>query len=310
MEVTAPRSRFGWRIVVAVALLVGLIAWVQWQVGWTVVLAAWSRVTPFDAAVAIGLAVLGYLARAWRLAAHFGAPLRERPGACLRVMVLHNAMNNLLPMRTGEISFPVLLGREFGIETARAVAALLWLRSLDLLALLLAVAVTLGVARIGAWITVPALAVAVGAPWIAWSLLRRDAAGPHLVARARALLQRGLPADPAMLLRTQAWTLLHWGSKLAAYAWLVARLGGVEPVPAVLASVAGEATSVLPVHGLAGAGTYEAGVVAVLRPLGVPLEPAVQAAVNLHLFLLVLSIVAAAVALAAPHGPRRDGSPA
>lgn len=293
-------GRFGWRAIVAVGLLVGLVAWVQTQVGWSTVLEAWTRVAPADAAFVLGLTVVGYLARAWRLGAHFGSPLRERPGGCLRVMVLHNAINNLLPMRTGEISFPVLLQRDFGIGTGRAVAALLWLRTLDLAALALIVVVTLGVDRFGPTVGILGAVVAFGGPYGLWRLLRRSSDGPRFAARGLSLLRPGLPADAAILARTQAWTLLHWSAKLAAYAWLVARLGGIEAVPSILAAVAGEATSVLPIHGLAGAGTYEAGVIAVLRPLGVPLESAVQAAVNLHLFLLVVSIVAAAVALVWP----------
>jgi len=299
----------GWRAVVAVALLVGLVFWVQTQVGWATVLEAWQRVAPADAALVVCLTVIGYLARAWRLGAHFGAPLSERPGACLRVMVLHNAINNLLPMRTGEASFPLLLRRDFGIGTARSVAALLWLRTLDLAALGLVVAITLGIARHGLTVGVLGVLIAFGAPVLLWRGLRRDFAGPHFAARLLGLLKQGLPGDLSTLVRTQAWTLLHWTAKLAAYAWLVARLGGIDPVPSILAAVAGEATSVLPIHGVAGAGTYEAGVLAVLRPLGVPLEDAVQAAVNLHLFLLMASIAAAAVALVVPREKRSPGSP-
>jgi uncharacterized membrane protein YbhN (UPF0104 family) len=55
---------------------------------------------------------------------------------------------------------------------------------------------------------------------------------------------------------------------------------------AVMGVAAGDITSVLPIHGVAGAGTYEAGVVAGLVPFGLPASAAVQAAVNLHLFVL------------------------
>lgn len=292
----------GWRPVVAIVLLIGLVVWVQSSVGWRTVLSAWARVPVTDVAAIVTLTAVGYLARARRLAVHFGSPLRERPGACLRVMVLHNAVNNLLPMRSGEISFPVLLRREFSIGTARAVTSLVWLRILDLCALVFAVAVTLGVAVGGPWLGASAIVIAVGTPVLLWRVLRRSRVPEASTRRARLLgwVHEGLPSQGSVVLRAQGWTLVHWSAKIVAYAWLVARLGGIDPVPAVLAAVAGEATSVLPVHGLAGAGTYEAGVLAVLRPLGVALEPAVQAAVNLHLFLLVVSVAAAAFALVTP----------
>jgi hypothetical protein len=57
--------------------------------------------------------------------------------------------------------------------------------------------------------------------------------------------------------------------------------------------VAGELTSVLPIHGIAGAGTYEAGVVLVLSPLGVATDNALIAAADLHLFLLGFSLLVA-----------------
>ena len=293
------RARLNVRAVVSVLLFVALVVWVQWQVGWSRVFDAWSRVHGLDVFVVLAFTAVGYGARALRLAEHFGSPLRERPWTCLRVMAMHNAANNLLPMRTGELVFPLLLKQEFGVGTARSVASLLWLRALDVLALLFAVALTLGIDRWGPF-AAGLVALALGIPFVVWIVLRREPSAPRFAARVLALLRSGLPADPGSLLRTQIWTLVHWGSKLAAYAWLVARLGEVPAVAAVLAAVAGEATSVLPVHGLAGAGTYEAGVLAVLKPMGVPLEAAVQAAVNLHLFLLGISVLAAAVALAVP----------
>jgi len=99
----------------------------------------------------------------------------------------------------------------------------------------------------------------------------------------------------ASLVQGQFLTLVHWGTKLAAWAWLLARIGGIDRVPAWTGAVAGELTSVLPVHGIAGAGTYEGGIVLVLSPLGVPMEAALTAATDLHLFMLGFALVAAAV---------------
>jgi uncharacterized membrane protein YbhN (UPF0104 family) len=294
------RASKHWRWALALALLVGLVVWVQATVGWIEVLGAWGRLTAVDVLVVLGLTVVGYVARAQRLAVHFGPPMREHPWHCLRIVAIHNAANNVLPMRSGEVSFPLLLKQAFGVRTAPAVASLLWLRLLDVLSLALVVLVTLGVAHVGWVLSVVGAVVALVAPWVVRRILRRPWTTPHFAARALSTLREGLPVDARAVAGAQVWSLLHWGSKLAAYAWLLVRLGEVPVPTATLAAVAGEATSVLPVHGFAGAGTYEAGVLAVLRPLGVPFEAAVQAAVNLHLFLLVASVVAAALALALP----------
>jgi hypothetical protein len=108
-----------------------------------------------------------------------------------------------------------------------------------------------------------------------------------------ARLASGLPVSGASMVQGHALTLAHWGTKLAAWAWLLSRLGGIDAVLAWTGAVAGELTSVLPIHGIAGAGTYEAGVVLVLSPLGVATDDALIAAADLHLFLLGFSLLAA-----------------
>ena len=62
----------------------------------------------------------------------------------------------------------------------------------------------------------------------------------------------------------------------------------------------GDLTSVLPFHGIAGAGTYEAGVVAGLAPYGLTPESALPLAVNLHLFILASSTLLGLIAWLIP----------
>jgi uncharacterized membrane protein YbhN (UPF0104 family) len=276
------------RWTVGVALLAALVYWVQIQVGWAEVFAAWRRIPPTDLVAIVLLTTAGYLARAMRLVAHFGTPLDGARTRTFRVMALHNLANNLLPMRTGELSFPILLKRSFGLDPPRSIGALLWLRLLDLSAVLAAAAFALGTDRLG---MVPGSGLgilAVCAPALAYSRLGRlSREGDGW----RQRLARGLPRSTSSLVRGQLWTIVHWGSKLAAWSWLLARLGGIDTVPAVTGAVAGELTSVLPIHGIAGAGTYEGGVVLALGPLGVPLDAALTAATDLHIFLLAYAIV-------------------
>ena len=64
----------------------------------------------------------------------------------------------------------------------------------------------------------------------------------------------------------------------------------------------GDLTSILPFHGLAGAGTYEAGVVAGLAPYGLSPETALSLAINLHLFILASSAFLALASWLIPMG--------
>lgn len=273
-------------------LFAALVLWVQRSVGWGTVFAAWRRIPPFDLSMVILLTLAGYLARAARLAAHFGGALRTAPARCFRVMALHNVANNFLPLRTGELSFPLLLRQEFGIDSARSVGALLWLRALDLTAIIVAAALSLGIDRLGVSAGVGLAVLGLVLPAVGWRVLRTRARNEGWLGR----LGSGLPWTTGSLLAGQALTLVHWGTKLAAWAWLIARIGQIDAVLAWTGAVAGELTSILPIHGFAGAGTYEGGIVLVLRPLGVATDQALLAATDLHLFMLAFALVVGAFA--------------
>jgi len=85
--------------------------------------------------------------------------------------------------------------------------------------------------------------------------------------------------------------------KLLVFAWGLSAFVELAWQPALLGAVGGELSSVLPIHGVAGAGTYEAGIVAALLPFGIVMEQAMQAAVSLHLFLLGLCVLGGGLAL-------------
>jgi hypothetical protein len=84
----------------------------------------------------------------------------------------------------------------------------------------------------------------------------------------------------------------------------------IETWRAVLGTIGAELSSVLPIHGIAGSGTYELAMAAVLMPLGLDLPTVLKAAVNLHLYLLGASLLFGLGALLLPRpapvpGPAR-----
>ncbi|HAO34283.1 MAG TPA: hypothetical protein DCQ84_15245, partial [Candidatus Competibacteraceae bacterium] len=91
----------------------------------------------------------------------------------------------------------------------------------------------------------------------------------------------GLPQTSAAFWRAWFWTQLNWLVKLAVFAWILRLFAPMPGAAAVMGALGGDLTSVLPVHGIAGAGTYEAGVVAALIPFGIEAKVALAAAVNL-----------------------------
>jgi uncharacterized membrane protein YbhN (UPF0104 family) len=209
-------------------------------------------------------------------------------------------------MRSGEASFPILMAREFRVPFSRSIPGLVYLRMLDLHFVLF-----LGV-LVFAWEKGPlAFLVPVALAPVPFGIFKaqgwlqdklRDRAG-RIGELSREILL-GLPTNALLFWRTWFWTALNWSVKLLVFAWI---LRAFTPMPfsfAVLGATTGELSSVLPFHGIAGAGTYEAGVLASLVPLGVELEHALRAALNLHLFLLGASILAGGLAVFIPLGPR------
>ena len=320
-----------------VALFIGFVVLVEHYFGWVRLLAPWQTLSAGQIFAAVGLALVSYWTRAMRLYDYFLQDMRGAFGACFKVTLQHNLLNNLLPMRTGEISFPLLMMRHFAVPMSRSVPALLWFRLLDLH--------TLGacalLAGLGwAWGTVPS-ALGGGILLLAWMLLplllfwgqghwqRALAAPAHPAPTAlvepfasalpctaqkktatgkfHSLLQKtlgSLPQSRSDFWRAWAWTVITWAVKLAVFAWVLLLFIDIAPTAALMGVIAGDLTSVLPVHGVAGMGTYEAGVIAGLLPYGITPQNALPAAVNLHLFLLASTLIGGAISLLLGRSPR------
>ena len=296
------------RLLLALLLTSALILLVQFGVGWTALLAPWRALDPMALAGAATLALLSYVLRAARLYDHFLPLTRGSFGTVLRLVLLHNAANNLAPMRTGEAAFPLLLQRYFAVPLVRSLGALLWLRLMDAHALGAIALLALGRLWLPLEGWLPLLALWLALPLVGQLGWGRKFLSRRLSPRWRQRLAQagsGLPRNRAALWRCWGWSLAVWGVKLAAFAWIVHRFAGLSLDLGLLGAVGGELTSVLPFHGLAGAGTYEAGVAAALLPFGVAPERVLIGAVNLHLFLLGLSLAAAGGALLRPVAQRQ-----
>jgi len=299
------RSILGW--VIGVGLLIGLIALTHYSVGWQSLLAPWRAIRPEVLAAALGLVVGSYALRTVRIHEYFQPDTRGQFLRTFRLVLLHNLLNNLLPMRSGEASFPLLMAREFRVAFSRSIPGLVYLRVLDLhFVLFLGITVLLWERGNSAWALALLLAPIPYGIYRAQEWLRaRLAHRQGRVSRIGREILEGLPSTPSLFWKTWLWTAVNWTVKLMVFAWILQAFAPMPYAYALLGSTTGELSSVLPFHGIAGAGTYEAGVLASLVPLGVQLEAALSAAVNLHLFVLGSSILAGVGAALVPFGERQ-----
>lgn len=286
-------------------IFIAFVSGIEYYIGWHVLLAPWLHVSWRALLITCSLVFFSYWIRAIRIYSYFLPETRGKMMACLKLTLLHNFFNNLLPMRTGEASFPMLMTRYFSISLTRSVAALLWLRLLDLHTIAGVAFILLGQLWFAEnWIFFNILWWLL--PYASFLLLRRILQNrdiskfpPHV-----AQIIGGLPQTQMDFWQMWLWTVLNWGVKIAVFAWILQLFAPISFAIASLGAIGGELTSVLPVHGVAGAGTYAAGVVAGLLPFGLSAREALQAAVNLHLFFLSLSILGGLVGwLIAPPRP-------
>ncbi|MCJ8517265.1 uncharacterized membrane protein YbhN (UPF0104 family) [Pseudorhizobium tarimense] len=266
-------------------------------------------------AAALALLVMTYVVRCWRVADYFPRETRGRFRRLLRLTLVHNLLNIMLPLRSGEASFPLLMRSEFGMPLARATAALLFMRLLDLHALLAAAGIGLVIGKGGEWWTVVAWLAFLLAPVPLFAL--KDAilkmAG-RLPERPRVLVDemgRGMPVNAMAFLRAWGATLMNWGVKVAVLAWVL-RLMDVAPLSASFGgALGGELSSVLPVHAPGGVGTYAAGIVAGTLSFGAAASPGAlevisKAAVNAHLLILISALLGTGMAILI--APSKDGA--
>jgi hypothetical protein len=205
----------------------------------------------------------------------------------LHVVLLHNSATLLMPLRSGELGYPLLVRKVFGASWPEALRSLLWLRFQD--------AVVLGSLALLFWPLAPSYAAALIAVPVLYVLL---ASRQHL---EKLVLACGGRVEWCGFLwhgrgRPTGWLLSlgNWLLKIAVVALLLqvvlqeSILLGMQS--SVSAALGGEIAALLPIQGPASLGTYETGV---WLFSGLPIEQAPlvgMAALLVHLFCLGISL--------------------
>ena len=293
---------------IAAAAILAYAAFVHYVWGWNAIVAEWRAIGYGTVATVIALLVSTYFVRAWRLYDYFPRETSGRFIELFHLAQVHNLLNIMLPFRSGETSFPLLMRSEFAVPLLHGTSALLVMRLLDLHALLAAGG--LGLVLSSATKLVPGLI------WVAFLVAPIPAfllKGPILSAlrpRLKGKLARildgivdGLPSDLFALLRAWIATVINWGVKVLVFAWALG-LMGVAPLAASFGgALGGELSSVLPFHAPAGVGTYSAGILAGAVALGAPTDRAsmdilARASINMHLMIILAALIGTVLSLA------------
>ena len=287
---------------IAIVISLALAVWLGTGTHLEILGTAATRLSANVALIAACGLAASYIFRAMRVYDEFRRDARGHFGACLQIVLIHNAMVNIVPFRGGEVAFPLLVRSTFGTAMPRAVTSLLWFRLQDVLVVGLVAAV--------AWPGLPLpvrIAGAMVLTAIAWSVPRwaraaceraeKMSSTTELVRLGRAFADSTRDARQGWF-----WTLANWSVKLAAQACLFAALLGSDLSQGVAGTLGAELSAMLPVQGVAGFGTYEAGAAATLLATGIRFEDGIRAAFVVHLFVVTCALLAGAIAYLSPSG--------
>ncbi len=237
-------------------------------------------------------------------------PLSFRPAFLLRALLSGQLLNQLLPIRLGDLARAFLLGREPGGSVARVLGSILIEKAWDWLALCALVLIVAWVVPLPDWFLAPARTIGLLAAcillgfmgaaiipesWIPRGLARLDRALLRLPARWRLFalnnLQRLL--DSLTVLRRREtivsatlWTALAWGSS-AAINYAVQRAFGVDSWIAAATLLAVLMIGIALPPSIAAVGVFEGLSILTLSLFSVPLETALAIGLVLHLVVLI-----------------------
>lgn len=285
----AKQKRLPW-IIGTLIFIVMLVA-VEYIVGWKAVFAQWQTMPLSTLIPALLLFAASYVLRALRIYDLCQPDLKGRFISVLKLSVLHLYANNMLPMRLGEGLFPILMKRYFAVGFAEGFARLIWLRVLDLLIAGALVTITcsyffplfsLSAVILGsiALLLIYVLYRIKGRKW-----LLQHSFYPKIEPMINQL-KNTAPQGYQQFVRVIIWTFLSWGCKLAGLIMITRALQSLSTFEALAGVLGAELSSILPIHGIAGSGSFEAAFMAGLAPIGLLSTDVLGLAVNLHLFIL------------------------
>jgi uncharacterized membrane protein YbhN (UPF0104 family) len=300
------------RWLVTLCLAVAVTAACLWLLLTPQVVASLSRLatqaSAFPVLAAFALVALVQWLRSWRFAVMMTGRLALPGTALTRIAFELNFWNFVLPLRLGELSFPVLMKRRLGYDALHAAGVLLIARLFDLATV---GAVLLGAAAVlDVWPGAGRILLLLGALGLGLAPLGLAMAGLALRARLARLPRIGAVAER---LTAGFDAIGGYGAGLAAAGlslavWLVfgvaailvggAAVATISPAAAMLGAAAGNVAFALPINGIAGVGPSQAAWVAATTYVGVPWDDAVVSALALHAVVLTNALVLGGLAMA------------
>ena len=225
---------------------------------------------------ALVLLIFSLLIRAARIRRFFKRDTKSL--GVLRITFLHNFLNNFLPMRIGEFSFPLLLRESYGIDNKVSLRALFIFRLTDLLSIIFLFLFIF----LGFYFSL-VLNILISVVW-------------YLIV-SYLLQERDIKKNFFEKIEILILSFLAWFIKIFALTYLLISLVEVSLESSFVAVIFGELTSILPIHGFAGTGTYEGGIIFGLNSFdkNINIDSMISASLLVHFTVLLYSLILAII---------------
>ncbi|NPA58070.1 MAG: flippase-like domain-containing protein [Aquificae bacterium] len=262
-------------LAVSLLITIGFIYLFYAVIGFEKFVSFFTQINPLNILTAFLLYVASYITRAlrWKITLSINDFWK-----LFKITAFNTVFNIFMPFRTGEVSFFYMLKKE-NIPISESAVSFVSVRIFDAISLF---AVFGSSYLIYKGKVLPAVILLFTAPLTAFLLKKLSALlKSEKISRFRE--ERLTPKNIAVLYLLSVITFIL---KFTAF-YLVLPEGIDLPfVQAVFAASAGDITTILPIHGIAGIGTYEGGYAGALILLGVDREKALLASVFAHIFML------------------------
>ena len=290
------------RIGIAIVIFVAVVVWVEYALSWNSIFNDWRVVSTKTVLWLVLLTLVSHLLRAYRVYQFFGKQYGHSYITYVRISFIHNAINNLLPMRVGEASFPILMKKHFDLSYSHSGSGLLWLRLMDFHWLVLLMIFSLSIFW-SAYMLLFIFPITLLTYWVGnMKFFTQDPKTKiyKYMIKVVTVLIRHRPSSLSFFIQIYSLTAAMWLVKLTSLTFILLGFMQLPFVHGLFAVIAADFSSVLPIHGLAGSGTYEAVMVAMLVPLGVGVNEALSTAINVHIFLLLVTLISVPIAILLP----------
>ncbi len=261
---------------VSIAITIGFVYLFYAVIGFDKFVKFFKELSLLNILTAFGLYIFSYLTRTYRWKIVLSIKDFKK---LFKITAFNTVFNIFLPFRTGELSFFYMLKKE-NIPVSETTISFFTVRIFDAISLFTVFSASYLLLK---GYVLLSILIVILMPFVFY-LLKVIV---HIVniEKLRTFSQETLHLKNLLIL--YALSLLTFILKFTGFYFVLPKNLNLSFLESFFASAAGDLTTVLPIHGLAGIGTYEGGFAGVLIFIGVDKETALLASVFVHIFILL-----------------------